>query len=512
MTKIFISYAATQADVAVQLHDRLAAAGYDTWVYAVHGDRGTSTDEIMPACDMQVVIMDSKAASSPNVRIEIKRFHAAGKPIIPLMLEPLMLPDEIDKSLAVYDMDDLDDAAARLIDQIERVLASRAEQRPTGTIMLSYPRSESTFATKLNTALKSAGYSTWFYADDQNPRQNRDEQIAEVLKEAEMQIVIVTKRAVDLYGGMRMEFEAMAIMGKPIIPVMLYPTELPKQLQAVPPVYFTINFDRGMADLQQTIERVQNLLASERVLVAYHDLMGESSTMGPTNVSRTIADYLPGKGYSVETVDFTGASYDDTLRDRIDNASAFVIILSRTTIAYMTNETDPLRVALQHAMDTDKTIIPVAISRKRNLLGVEPFEPFQYPVVYIPPVYLPPENAEKTLAPLMAQLEGKTMAAIPAPAAPEAPAGAAPEPAATLPLKDGLTHHIFLSYKRMDGDTMRRVRDDLRKQGFVVWTDELIEKGTPQWQREIEQAIRGTATLVCLLSPEAAQSDYVREE
>ncbi|MEL6272902.1 MAG: toll/interleukin-1 receptor domain-containing protein, partial [Chloroflexota bacterium] len=53
---------------------------------------------------------------------------------------------------------------------------------------------------------------------------------------------------------------------------------------------------------------------------------------------------------------------------------------------------------------------------------------------------------------------------------------------------------------------------DLRKQGFVVWTDELIEKGTPQWQREIEQAIRGTATLVCLLSPEAAQSDYVREE
>lgn len=76
----------------------------------------------------------------------------------------------------------------------------------------------------------------------------------------------------------------------------------------------------------------------------------------------------------------------------------------------------------------------------------------------------------------------------------------------------GLKHHIFLSYKREDADIMQRVKAFFTTQNLSVWTDERIQKGTPQWQRAIEDAIKHTGVLVCLLSPEAAQSRYVRGE
>ncbi|MEM6528119.1 MAG: toll/interleukin-1 receptor domain-containing protein [Chloroflexota bacterium] len=523
MTRIFISYAAAQADVAVQLYDKLTAAGYEAWVFAVHGDSNTNTDDVMQGCDMQVVIMDSKATTSPNVRIEIKRFHTAGKPIIPLMLEPLMLPDEIDSALAVYNMDDLDDTAARLIDQIEKVLADRAENIPTGMILLSYPRSQAEFAAKLNRALEAAGYNTWFYADDYDPRRNRDDQIPEVIQQAAMQIVVVTRRTVDLYGGMRMEFEAMAIMGKPIIPVMLYPIVLPKELRKVAAVDFTGNFDTGMMNLKRTVDAVLQPATEDtsgkRVIVAYHDLTAEG-VLGPSNAARTITDYLNQQQYEAEAVDFSGASFDYAMQRKLDTANTLIVVLSVASASFLANADDTLHQSLSYVTEThaSKTRLAVKISRDFTLSNPALEKHAQTlmrllprAATYIPPVYLPPENAEKPLARLLEQLEDDTTGKKSPVAAPEAPVVPTPEPGIP-PLKGGLTHHIFLSYKRMDGETMRRVRDDLRKQGFVVWTDELIEKGTPQWQREIERAIRNTATLVCLLSPEAAQSDYVREE
>jgi formylglycine-generating enzyme required for sulfatase activity len=72
--------------------------------------------------------------------------------------------------------------------------------------------------------------------------------------------------------------------------------------------------------------------------------------------------------------------------------------------------------------------------------------------------------------------------------------------------------HIFLSYSRKDASLMARMRTDLRAEGLEVWTDEGIKPGTPSWKRAIEDAIRNAGCLICILSPDAAQSRWVREE
>lgn len=75
-----------------------------------------------------------------------------------------------------------------------------------------------------------------------------------------------------------------------------------------------------------------------------------------------------------------------------------------------------------------------------------------------------------------------------------------------------MSHDVFLSYSRDDTTVMQRLRDDLRAAGLVVWTDESIEPGSSSWKSEIEAAIRGCGCLVVLLSPDAAQSKWVRAE
>ncbi len=75
-----------------------------------------------------------------------------------------------------------------------------------------------------------------------------------------------------------------------------------------------------------------------------------------------------------------------------------------------------------------------------------------------------------------------------------------------------MQHHIFLSYSRKDADIMTRLRDDFRAAGLSVWTDEGIEPGTLSWKRTIEAAILGAGCLVCVLSPDAASSNWVRAE
>ena len=75
-----------------------------------------------------------------------------------------------------------------------------------------------------------------------------------------------------------------------------------------------------------------------------------------------------------------------------------------------------------------------------------------------------------------------------------------------------MQYNIFLSYSRTDTRWMHRLSADLQKLGYEVWTDEGIEPGTSSWQLAIEQAILSTGCLFCILSPAAAQSDWVREE
>jgi CheY-like chemotaxis protein len=71
---------------------------------------------------------------------------------------------------------------------------------------------------------------------------------------------------------------------------------------------------------------------------------------------------------------------------------------------------------------------------------------------------------------------------------------------------------LFLSYSRQDMAVMERVRDSLRRQGFAVWTDEKLEPGTPEWEKSLSDALKRSAAVVVLLSPDAEQSKWVGRE
>ncbi|MCC6617129.1 MAG: SUMF1/EgtB/PvdO family nonheme iron enzyme [Anaerolineae bacterium] len=72
--------------------------------------------------------------------------------------------------------------------------------------------------------------------------------------------------------------------------------------------------------------------------------------------------------------------------------------------------------------------------------------------------------------------------------------------------------HIFLSYSHEDVDLMARMRADMRAAHLDVWTDEGIQPGTPSWKRAVEEAIKGAGCVISILSPDASNSRWVREE
>src|SRR5262245_48032826 len=73
-------------------------------------------------------------------------------------------------------------------------------------------------------------------------------------------------------------------------------------------------------------------------------------------------------------------------------------------------------------------------------------------------------------------------------------------------------HHIFLSYSRKDKEIMLRIYNDLRVEGLDVWMDNELKVGTPEWERDIEDAIKNTGGVVVLLSPDSYASEWVGRE
>ena len=72
--------------------------------------------------------------------------------------------------------------------------------------------------------------------------------------------------------------------------------------------------------------------------------------------------------------------------------------------------------------------------------------------------------------------------------------------------------HVFISYSRTDTAVMLRVKQSLLDYPLAVWTDEGIAPGTSSWKRAISTAIEQSACLVCLLSPDAKNSEWVQRE
>lgn len=72
--------------------------------------------------------------------------------------------------------------------------------------------------------------------------------------------------------------------------------------------------------------------------------------------------------------------------------------------------------------------------------------------------------------------------------------------------------HVFVSYSRKDSDAMQNLRSAFQAKGLKTWTDEKLTPGTPEWEREIENAIKEAGCLTVLLSPDSNESTWVRRE
>ncbi|MCK6580307.1 MAG: toll/interleukin-1 receptor domain-containing protein [Anaerolineae bacterium] len=72
--------------------------------------------------------------------------------------------------------------------------------------------------------------------------------------------------------------------------------------------------------------------------------------------------------------------------------------------------------------------------------------------------------------------------------------------------------HVFISYSSKDIWAMRLVATVLRTARFDVWVDERLEHTDAGWRKQIETAIRESACVIVLVSPNSYESRYVEEE
>ncbi|MCB9450874.1 MAG: toll/interleukin-1 receptor domain-containing protein [Anaerolineaceae bacterium] len=72
--------------------------------------------------------------------------------------------------------------------------------------------------------------------------------------------------------------------------------------------------------------------------------------------------------------------------------------------------------------------------------------------------------------------------------------------------------HIFISYSKQNIDFVRYFRTLLEAAGFAVWVDEARLTPSVRWWKSIEQNIETCAAFIVVMSPDAAESDWVERE
>jgi hypothetical protein len=75
-----------------------------------------------------------------------------------------------------------------------------------------------------------------------------------------------------------------------------------------------------------------------------------------------------------------------------------------------------------------------------------------------------------------------------------------------------MSKEIFISYSRRDQEFVTRLAADLDAQVAGVWFDQSAIQLGEKWHDEIMEGIRECKAFVLVLSPDAAESKYVREE
>jgi TIR domain-containing protein len=75
-----------------------------------------------------------------------------------------------------------------------------------------------------------------------------------------------------------------------------------------------------------------------------------------------------------------------------------------------------------------------------------------------------------------------------------------------------MTKDIFISYSRRDQEFVTRLASDLNEQVAFVWFDRSTIQPGQKWHDEIMEGIQECKAFILVLSPDAIESRYVREE
>ncbi|MFM7238736.1 MAG: toll/interleukin-1 receptor domain-containing protein [Cyanobium sp.] len=129
--RIFISYSRQDAAFALGLQARLNDQGWGAWLDSEKLQTGQHwREEIVQAiagCDYFVLVLSSKSIQSENVVKELSLAESSSKPILPLMIEPVEIPDSMKYQLAglqfvSLDCRALDDGLETLIEPFFQAL------------------------------------------------------------------------------------------------------------------------------------------------------------------------------------------------------------------------------------------------------------------------------------------------------------------------------------------------------------------------------------------------------
>jgi Flp pilus assembly CpaF family ATPase len=72
--------------------------------------------------------------------------------------------------------------------------------------------------------------------------------------------------------------------------------------------------------------------------------------------------------------------------------------------------------------------------------------------------------------------------------------------------------YAFVSYSREDRDRVRALASELENKGFDVWLDVFNINPGEEWTKVLENAIKNAGAFLVILTPSAAQSQFVRNE
>lgn len=209
-------------------------------------------------------------------------------------------------------------------------------------------------------------------------------------------------------------------------------------------------------------------------------------------VMRRVRDWLRAAGFDVwsdEDLTIGSIDWQRSVQRAIDAADYLLVLLSPDA-----RESPWVAAEIHYARTQNIKVLPLLT--RGSLNESTPFSVIQMRVIDIT------GNFESAMARLIAAIMQGQFVFV----SDEPTSEAAPTPQTTW------SHEVFLSYSRKDIELMRQVRETLQDAMLRVWSDEVLEVGTPSWLNAIQKAIENAGCLVGILSPDAKASEWVREE